>query len=331
MLIKTLAEVQEYITVGNGTEFKRLMPHIKAAENAFIKPGLGMSMYEELQEFYDENPEVVDNEQELTAPEAMKELLGKVQNSLIHLAYWMGFQVLNASISDNGFKRSESANLKGLYKYSEDELKEYFKTAGFNAMDDVLEYIELHIEHFNEFKLSPNWTIMKKSFIPSTKILNEIIPINNSRLTFLRLKPNMELVEDIEIMPVLGQAIFDEIKTEMVKDAPADKVKAILPYLRKAIAYFSTSLLMEESGADLTEKGLYFESTTAVFANDKNKQPANSERIALLAARNKNLGNIYLDQLKGYLVSHATEWPQYSGQKGSVLSRDNRDKKTFWA
>jgi len=43
----------------------------------------------------------------------------------------------------------------------------------------------------------------------------------------------------------------------MVKDEPAAKVLAILPYIRKPIAYLSTAMLMEESGADLTEKAQY--------------------------------------------------------------------------
>ena len=37
----------------------------------------------------------------------------------------------------------------------------------------------------------------------------------------------MQLVEDIDIKPLLGTDIFDEIKTEMVKKTPLAKVTAI--------------------------------------------------------------------------------------------------------
>lgn len=327
MLFKTLSEIQQYIAVGNGTDLNRLKPHISNAETAYMRPLLGSALFDEIQDYYDEPPTgTLSDVQEATA-----ELIVKVQKSLIHLAYWMGFAVLNALISDGGFKRSESTTVKSLLKSQEEDLKEYLKNAGFNAMDEVLEFIELNIAHFNEFKLSPNWTILKSAFIPDTKTFESIIFVNNSRLTFLRLKSYSALVEDMEIRPLLGTAIFDEVKTEMAKDDPAAKVMALMAYIRKPIAYLSVAMLIEESGADLTEKGLYFESTSATTFSGKNKQVTDADRIALLAARNRSLGNAYLDQLKSYLVANVTDWPTYSGQSGSVFRRDNNGKKTFWA
>ena len=327
MLFKTLSEIQQYIAVGNGTDLNRLKPHILNAETAYMRPLLGSALFDEIQDYYDEPPTgTLTDVQEATA-----ELIVKVQKSLIHLAYWMGFAVLNALISDGGFKRSESTTIKSLLKSQEDDLKEYLKTAGFNAMDEVLEFIEINIAHFNEFKLSTNWTVLKSAYIQDTKTFESIIFINNSRLTFLRLKSYSGLVEDMEIRPLLGTDIFDEVKAEMVKPEPATKVLALLSYIRKPIAYLSTAMLMEESGADLAEKGLYFESTSATTLSGKNIQPSNSERIALLAARNRSLGNAYLDQLKSYLAANVTDWPNYSGQTGSVFHRDNSGKKTFWA
>jgi hypothetical protein len=141
----------------------------------------------------------------------------------------------------------------------------------------------------------------------------------------------MQLVEDIDIKPVLGETIFNEIKLEMVKKTPAAKVTAILPTIQKAIAYLATALLMEESGADLTEKGLYFESTSSENNLVQNKQPSESDRINFLAKRNKGIGMNYLERLKSYLNANATDWPSYSGQTGSTLRRNNNDKKSFWA
>lgn len=332
MLFTSIEELKNHLVVGAGTDFNRLRPHIANAETAYIRPLLGSSLFDELQDYYTDRPEAVENgnpSPELI--EAMEELLLKVQKSLIHLAYWMGFQVLNSTISDSGFKRTENDKQKSLFKYQEDELKEMFKTAGFNAMDEILEFIEANIEHFNEFKLSANWTILKSSFIPDTKTFNSIISsINGSRLIFLRLKSFAMLVEDLDIRPTLGDTIFEEIKTEMQKDTPAEKVITIMPYIRKAVAFLATAMLMEETGADLTDKGLYFESTSAGFNNDRNKQPASAERITALAAKYRMYGSNYLEGLKSFLIRNATDWPDYSGQTGNVLRRDNANKKTFW-
>jgi len=330
MLFKTITDVKEFIVVGAGTDFNRLKPHIQNAENAYLKPLLHSNMYEELQEFYDEFVQIQGTPTDVQL--AMYDLLKKVQNSVIHLAYWMGFQVLNATISDSGFKRTETDNQKGLYKYQEDEMKEYFKTSGFNAMDDILEYIETNIEHFSEFKATENWTIRKKSFIPDTRAFEKVpYSINNSRLTFLRLVPHMDTVEDLQIKPLLGDTVFAEIKAEMVKDSPAEKVVKLLPYIRKPIAYFATAYLMEESGADLTEKGLYFDSFGVQSTSNLNRTPANENRILAMIARNRMIGERHLALLKYYLLNNPEDWPSFEATAGSIFNRDNNDKKTFWA
>jgi hypothetical protein len=88
---------------------------------------------------------------------------------------------------------------------------------------------------------------------------------------------------------------------------------------------------MQESGADLTEKGLYFESTEPYNDLMTNKHPAESDRINFLAKRNKGIGMNYMEQLKSFLNANSTDWPGYSGQTGNALRRNNTDKKSFWA
>ena len=157
MLFKTIDEIKTFLAVGAGTDFNRLKPHIQNAESAYLRPLLGPELFKELQDFYD-NP--------TTEPmEGIKiqyrELLALVQRSLIHITYWSGFQVLNATISDGGFKRTENEKVKSLFKYQEVELKEYFKTTGFNGLDEILFYLEL------EIKKSDGETVNFKSFVDS--------------------------------------------------------------------------------------------------------------------------------------------------------------------
>ena len=334
MLFKTIDEIKQFLAVGAGTDFNRLKPHIQNAETAYLRPLLGPGLFSELQDFYDNPPaDPLEGGKIL-----FKELLSLVQRTLIHLTYWSGFQVLNATISDGGFKRTENEKVKSLFKYQEVELKEYFKTTGFNGLDEILFYLETEIKksegetvNFNSFVDSDAWTILKTSFIPDTNTFNAIVFINHSRLTFLRLKSPMQLVEDLDIKPLLGETIFNEIKLEMQKPKPSIKVLAILPYIQKAMAYLATALLMEESGADLTEKGLYFESTEPYNDLMTNNRPAESDRINFLAKRNKGIGMNYLEQLKSFLIANPTDWPGYSGQTGNALRRNNTDKKSFWA
>ena len=143
--------------------------------------------------------------------------------------------------------------------------------------------------------------------------------------------PHMQLIEETEIRLVMGEIALAEIKDELAKTTPNPIMMAIVPIIQKAIAYLSSAMLMEESGADLLDNGLYFSQTIAISNNDTEKKPAAVDRIGALVQRNRNVGNAYLDQIRGYLVVHAADWSSVIPSTGKVLRRDNTDKKSFWA
>jgi hypothetical protein len=328
MLFKTISEIKSFLPIGAGNDFNRLKPHITNAENKYIKTLLGTDLFDELVEFHETLP--IDEPTEVQI--AMLELLEKVQQALIHLAYFVGYDFLNISVTDSGFQRVESEHKKGLFKYQEDNLKQYFSDAGFNSLDGILVFLETNIQHFSEFKASPNWTEFKGSFIPTVDIL-EKIPYNifGSRLTFLNLKPHLAFIEDRTIRLALGEEIYQEIKAGMLLDAVPAKVTAILPYIRKPLIYFASAMLMEETGATLGNKGLYFEKIDSTSSGNKITQPSTEERILAMIKRNRFVGNSYLDILKTYILANSEDWETFDGKTGSLFNRDNTDKKTFWA
>ena len=322
-----MEEIREFVPVSSSSDFDSVAPHIANAERDYLIPVIGTTMFESLMVFYK-----TELSEELTEVEQRTgELFRLVQSAVIHIAYWIGFDLLNSHISDGGFKRTESTSVKGLFKYQEENLKIYFRTNGFNGLDTVLQYLETNSSDFSEFSESPSFSQLKSAFIPTTDIFNELIFINKSRLTFLRMKSHMRLIEDTEISTILGHTAFAFVKSEMVKANPEAKVTVLLSYIRKPVAYLASALLMEESGADLTDNGLFFTSTASGFNNDTERKPSTPDRIAILVNRNRNIGNAYLDQLRSYLAANSSDWTEVTPSSGKLFRRDNTDKKTFWA
>ena len=322
-----MEEIRKFVPVSSSSDFDSVAPHIANAERDYLIPIIGTAMFEKLMVFYE--TKLVEDLTEVEQKSA--ELLRLIQSSVIHIAYWIGFDLLNSHISDGGFKRTESTSVKGLFKYQEENLKIYFRTNGFNGLDTVLQYLETNSSDFSEFSESPAFSLLKSAFIPTTDIFNELVFINKSRLTFLRMKSHMQLIEDTEISTILGPTAFAFVKSEMVKPIPEAKVTKLLSYVRKPVAYLASALLMEESGADLADNGLFFTSTAAGFNNDSERKPATSDRIAILVNRNRNIGNAYLDQLRSYLAANSSDWSEVTPSSGKVFRRDNTNKKTFWA
>ena len=168
-----------------------------------------------------------------------------------------------------------------------------------------------------------------RSFLPNVKVIEEIpFNIHRSNLIFLALKPSIAYIEDTAIRPVLGETIYATVKTEMANDEIDVRVLKLLPFIRKPLIYLASAMLMEETGATLYDKGLYFEKNEDQQRAKTVKAPATEQRIAVLVNRNKLIGNSYLEMLKMHLLEN---WPEYSGQTGSVYKRDNYGKKTFFA
>jgi len=322
-----MEEVRNFVSVTSSSTFENVVPHIANAERDYLIPVIGIDMYDELVEFYEMDPPATPTDVQLK----MSELLRLAQSAVIHIAFWIGFDLLNVLVTDGGFKRTESESVKSLYKYQEENLKAYFRTNGFNGIDTVLQYLESNLTSFTEFSASSACTLFKTALIPKTEIFNNIVFINKSRLTFLRMKPHMQLIEDTEIATILGPIAYEYVKSEIVKETPSEKVKALLPYVRKPIAFLASAFLMEESGADLTDNGLYFYQTIAGYNNDTDHKPSSSNRIAILVMRNRNIGNAFLDQLRTYLKVKAADWTDVTPSTGKLFRRDNTDKKTFWA
>lgn len=327
MLINSLSEIKSVLPVGAGNDFLRLRVHLQNAENAFVIPLLGSNMYAELEEFYLSPP----MGEPTPVQTSMQALLQKVQHATVHLGYFLGFDFLNISVTDMGFSRLESDRAKSLYKYQEDNLREYFRSAGFNALDDILVFLEENIGDFGEFRASPSWTVFRQSFIPTARVFNEILFINGSRLTFLRMRPHMAHVEETMILPLLGRENMELIRSEMVKEDPAPKVTAILPLIRRAVAWLASSLLMEESGADLSDRGLYFTATWQGYYENRKVAPSAPDRIALLVSRNRQTGENFLAAIRAHMAANPEEWPSAAVTTEVWNRRDNTGKKTFWA
>lgn len=318
-------EIREYIPISANLAFANMKPHIVAAERDYLRPLIGKETLTALQNFY-----INEGSGEVEDPDIWTGLLERCQRAVINIAFFIGFDLLNIVIDDAGFGRTESENRKGPYKYQEDNLRIMFKSNAFNGFDDILTYLHENISVFNDYSGSDEYASFKTLFFRKTEDFDKIYNIGKSHLTFFRLKQYITLTEDIELSKVFGATLWAYIKTEIAKETPAAKVTALVPYLKKVLAYLSTAKLMSDTGADLVENGLYFTAWKAIEKSQTVISPADKERVQKLIDRNEMIGNKYMAEMKLFLSSNVTDWPTFENTTSYLHARDNTDKKTFW-
>jgi len=349
-----IAQVKDFIPASAATTRTRLWPFIDQAERKYLLPILGTDTYSDLKSYADDPDAWEVGESQLPTAdnsmgtvddsigtadtstgsadtvdgEKMAELLRLVRLSVINLAYYLGFNLLNAKLSDMGFQRMESESSKGLYKYQEENVKVHFRDTGLNGIDDILLYLEENIEYFPEWEESSAYTLRKSSIIKDTTTFNSICDISGSRLIFLRLQPFVQQVLDIDIKSLLGSTVYTALITELAKADPDGSYEALAVEIRKPLAFLSVALMVMNTGT-LTDKGFYFEGKNSGFPDNTTINPATGEGRSSVYSYYKTTGEHYLEALRKYLTDNS--FTGYTATTGNVYNRDNEDKKTFWA
>jgi len=321
-------EIKSFLPVSVSSDFESILPYIESAESEFIQPMLGIALYANLLAYYANND--VTGEWIGSNKAKWGELLKKVQRSIINLAYWMGFDMLNASFDASGFHREESESRKSLFKSQEEALRSGFRNNGFNALDKVLAYLDENLTVFPDFKTSQSYTVRKSSFVPDTISFNKIYFIDNSRLIFLKFQRFIDQAEDFEIQSLLGTSLYTRIKAEMIKDTPNADIVALNAYIQKVVVYLAVSNGLTELGVNITDRSIFLESQAATTDNTQVRQPVPDPVLMQMIKAAKVAAEKYTSLLKSFLAAYPLKYPEYSGQTGSVYTRDNVDKKTFW-
>jgi hypothetical protein len=317
-------EIKNYIPVSQSLPFDKVKPFIETAQRDYLLPIMGAAAIAALEAYYSSPDETDENKRAI-----YQGLLVRSQRAVINIAFLLGFDALNSEIDGSGFGRLESEHRKGMYKYQEDNLRDWFKTTGFNSFDDVLQYLHANISTFNEYAASEPYKRFKSQFFKSVQQFDDIYPIGNSYLTFLRLLKHMQVIIDFDLQKTIGPELLLTITEEISKTELTTATIKLLPYLQKPLAYLSSAKLMEDTGADLTENGLYFTAWSSGGQNQLKKEPATEQRVVNLVTRNREIGKNYLSALCLYLDKSA-DW-EFTLSRGTAFSRNNTNKKTFWA
>lgn len=308
------SEIRQYVSVTASTTFASLQAPLRNAFEKYIRRLLGDDLTAKLIGFYAS-----------TTPTANQQrFISLAQAANAFLAFWSEYDEMQLQIDDSGSHRQESDGQKTPYKYQEQQLRTSWRNKGFNALDDLLVFLENNTTDFPEFAESENYTISKKEIVRSTKEVHEVYWINSSRILFLRLKPHLKIVTDTIIAPRLGTVYTDMITAFSSSGTVDEKYKKLREKLIPVVVFYAVSRALKESGT-LTERGLFFEKQGA--SDDAfHTTPVDPEQIAPQAAMAEADAINYWTIAEKFLKSDFS----YTVTSGSRLPKfNNTDKKYF--
>lgn len=326
------AEMREFVKINQAVSFRNMETPLRNAFQLFLVPLLGTKMIDFLVDIYEDNPDLIEKRDEKQRKNDCI-LLKMAQEANANLALWYDFDVLNTRITDVGFQRQESENgsFKNLYKYQEDLLRSGFKNKGFNCLDRMLDFLFLHDMDYMPFQESDIYKKRTSAIVKSTTEVDQVCFINSSRLVFLRLQNHFSFIEQMELVPAIGEELYGQLIAWLTNGIPQDRGKEV-EQLRVACMRFivvrSVRRLLMETGS-VTDRGLYFDTIQPGKDGNTVVQPVDADRIAVQIRNLEADARLYMEGITRIVCDKFSDY--YTGDPNRIYDRDNEHKKTFWA
>lgn len=309
------AEIRAYINATTSLSWGTMEAPLANAWNTYLRPLLGEDMANRLIAIYNK-----------VSPTSVEDnLLWQCQAANARLAMWMDYDLLDTTITDNGFGRHESEDFKSKYKHQVNSLKENLRNSGYNRLDAILKYIDVYIADFPEYKTSRDYQLRQSSFVPDTATVERYCHIYGSRLIYNRLLPEMQVVEDLVLAPEVGTTLLADIRAKRKSEDAEEAAKYTRLYsmVQPVVVFHAVARLIARTGS-LTDRGLYFAATEAGTHTDESNRPADSTAAALQAADARGDGDRYLSLLRGHIRTNFTD-VKLAGAHDAYM-RDNTDR-----
>lgn len=298
-LFSTASDIKPFINIVGTFNFESVQPYIETAQERYLSRYLGDTLLTNLLYRYN-NPGEADGDAETN--EALDALLPYAQKVLAKFAFYMAVPMLDVQLTSAGFAVTSNSNVSPASDKRVAAFRAAMESDGWDLTESMLKFLEKNQTDYPSWVASTAYTTTYDTFINTATDFDKIIRINESRLEFQKIIPDMINVELLRIEPAISNelavAIRDEIKAGSVSAAN----EKILPMIRRAVAYFT---FVDTNRSDM-----------------------------LLKAKHRDLAEMYLTQVLKILDENLTDYPlyeastSYDSEKTSYSSYENEEENT---
>lgn len=142
------------------------------------------------------------------------------------------------------------------------------------AIDRIIEYLDNHITDIKEWANSDQRKDMKKLFVPSAAVFDEIIPIDRSRQFFIRVLP---FIRKADASLRLLVPDYAALKAAMLTGVLTDPQKDIIDICREIVVYRTMAKAVRHLSAKILPHSI-----VQLFESERNTQKASQPATAEL-------------------------------------------------
>lgn len=303
MLIKSVTEIKKYIPVAYANSDTRL-PDFIQAEQRYLLPVLGNSLYQILQTAYTDN----------TLTTAQAKLLSSCQAVIAPFAYVLDAPFMQVSLTNNGMQRADAENARGAFKWEYREVLNALTDRGYAAQQALILFLTANASDFPDWATSDYNEPSGFKLIRNGDELGRVLPIAQPQRAFLLLKPLFNHLNDLYIQPVLGLDFYTAFSNKVAMGTLNALEQLLLVKLRMACAHLVMKLAQMHLTISFSAEGFTVREGTLPTedGNDNRKDPG-MDRGITFAHQMEQQGLLLLQQVIDYLNANAsaTQFTEY--------------------
>lgn len=282
-------------------DIRSLSPWIeKTAENHII-PWLGRTIWDQLVDLVDDG--------NVDYASAEGKLLVKVCSPLAMLTMYEYSFIGAIQFGEAGLFRLETEDYKSAYKYQEANYRESMLNNGYEGIELMQRFLDQNADDY------ANWDQKEKArslIINYASELRDAYSKYLSRYTFEIVRSLVEDVELFAIVPILGQAQYDDIKTAILAGTFSAPQKSLLKYLRKVVGNFVVHEGILRQWVLLDGRNLIQNVQRSIDSRHQSLPPeSGSTAVSLLLMQSDRYANRYIAYITDYLNDNINDYPLY--------------------
>lgn len=322
-LFSDINEIKQKVSINGTFQIAQLRPQISRTERTQIVPLLGADFYNELAAEYASALELL---QGMSEAEQIKIKESGTQYQLMDEKYWPIMEILQdaianitfmnaidqvqVSIGASGVSISVNDTKKTAFQWQIDNLKYQFASDGFNALNELLVFLEKNLADFPIWATSDAYFEQKKFFVESAEIFSGEYQINANRMTYLTLRYIMKRVEWNDVRPKISQPLFEKLKESQLSGYSTKEKVLMERFLIPGIVLLTVAKGIVERAIEVTDLGVQINLYTYyVTLKDARKKGGEKEREEMIEQLT-NDGNTYLQEARNYINANQNDFPE---------------------
>jgi len=302
-LFTDIADFQNYVggATNKSMDMRSLSPWIEKTAENHIMPWLGRTLWDDLVTKVAEGS--------ISSGSADEKLLIKVCSPLAMLTMYEYSFIGAIQFGEAGLFRLETEEYKSAYKYQEANYRESMLNNGYEGIELMQRFLHENADNYQ------TWDHKDKSrslIINYASELRDAYSKYISRYTFEIIRSLIEDVELFALVPVLGQAQYDDIKAAILVNTFSDPQKKLLKYLRKVVGNFAIHEGVLRQWVLIDGRNVIQNVQRSIDSSQQSLPPeSGSSAVSLLLMQADKYANRYISFITDYLNDNIDDYPLY--------------------